>query len=242
MAGLALIVANDAAVNSKVITTGREVEAVFKEVLKFETKLLENETKEEIISHLNIMSQPEKYQPGMKMVFYFVGHGSEEHIIINWPITITISDDILDKFQPSRAPSICEIPKLFFFDCCRGNAPGGAAPRALGEHIVHPAKGNMLVAYSTHYSNKAYCLPSSEPIWSNYLKEELQRDQSIYDALQITNAKLIRKYKSDEKYWVGNKAVQAPIFESSLTGDTIINLKREAESKWKPPPPPFPHV
>ncbi len=38
-----MIVANDADVNSKVITTGREVKAVFEEVLKFNTVLLEKE-------------------------------------------------------------------------------------------------------------------------------------------------------------------------------------------------------
>ncbi len=210
MAGLALIVANDA-VNSKVITTGREVEAVFKEVLKFKTKLLVNETREEIIRHLKGMTQPAIYQPGMKMVFYFVGHGSEEHIIIKKdeviPITITISDDILDKFQPSKEPSICEIPKLFFFDCCRGNAPVGAAPpQAMGKPVplVHPAKGNMLVAYSTHYSYVSFDVPhTSGPIWSNSLKEELQHDQSIYDALQITNAKLMCEYNVNKDYWKG---------------------------------------
>ncbi len=229
MAGLALIVANDAAVNSKVITTGREVEAVFKEVLKFETELLVNETKEEIISHLSTL---EKYPSGMKMVFYFVGHGSEDQIFVK-DGNITISKDILDKFQPSRAPSICEIPKLFFFDCCRGNAPVGAAPpQAMGKPVplVHPAKGNMLVAYSTHYTYVSFDVPhTSGPIWSNYLKEELGRDHSIYDALQITNAKLMREYNINKDYWKGHNAFQAPTFESSLTGGTIINLRREAD-------------
>ncbi len=55
MAVQAIIAANDA-VNSKVITTGKEVKAVFEEVLKFKTELLENKTKE-IIRHLDIMFQ-----------------------------------------------------------------------------------------------------------------------------------------------------------------------------------------
>ncbi len=54
MAVQAIITANDA-VNSKVITTGKEVKAVFEEVLKFKTELLENKTKE-MIRHLDIMS------------------------------------------------------------------------------------------------------------------------------------------------------------------------------------------
>ncbi len=108
----------------------------------------------------------------------------------------------------------------------------------MGEPLVHPAKGNMLVAYSTHYSYVSFDVPhTSGPIWSNYLKEELQHDQSIYDALQITNAKLMSEY-NDEDYWKGHKAFQAPIFESSLTGGTIINLRCEADQlKSKCPPP-----
>ena len=221
MAGLALIVANG---DSKVITTGREVKAVFEEVLEFNTVFLENLARNEIISHLNIMFQPEKYQkPGMKMVFYFVGHGTKDQIIVE-DGNITIINDI---FQPS---SICEIPKLFFFDCCRGtDLLGSVPPQAMGRPL---AKENMLVAYSTHLSHPAFSSNKDEAtsglIWSNNLKEELGRDHSIYDALQITNAKLMSKY-NDEDYWKGYKAFQAPIFESSLTGGTIINLRREAD-------------
>ncbi len=61
------------------------------------------------------------------------------------------------------------------------------------------------------------------------MKEQLKQDQSIYDALQITNARLVEQYNEDPDYWKHYVAIQAPIFESSLTSGTVINLKREAD-------------
>ncbi len=154
MAGLALIVANHSVTNSRIIATGKQLRNLFKRVLKFDTHFFENQTEPDI-NRLLTCGSNYPYDMGMKMVFYFVGHGGKDFIQVK-DGTIDINKNILDLFQPSNNPTICNIPKLFFFDCCRGCGDDGLVEVPPQAMEVHPSKGNMLVAYSTHYTYKSF--------------------------------------------------------------------------------------
>ena len=233
--GVAIILCNDNMLNK----AAREMEEVFKN-LEFSTKFMEDASKEDIKDIVKIAAEAE-YPENYKFVFYSVGHGNhdngKEYIgVANGKVYI--KEDITDKFQPGEATGIHAMPKLFFFDNCRGGTtdPGiamGLQAQLSAPTLKIPGKGNMLVAYSTYPGFAAEAIPQINgfyiPIWSKFLIEQLPIDQSIYAVLQKTNASLKKEY---EKYKMGDFITyQAPIFYSSLSGEKIINLYKEADEK-----------
>ena len=241
--GVAIILCNDNAFNK----AAREMEKVFKN-LEFSTKFMEGASKEEIKDIVKIAVEAE-YPENYKLVFYSVGHGNhdygKEYIgVANGKVYI--EEDITDKFQPGEATEIHAIPKLFFFDNCRGGItdPGiekpamGLQAQLSAPTLKMPGKGNMLVAYSTHPGFGAEAILQTngfyKPIWSKFLMKQLPIDQSIYAVLQKTNAFLKEEFEFEiiEKNKMGDFITyQAPIFYSSLSGEEIINLYKEADEK-----------
>ena len=229
--GIAIILCNDKEFNK----AAREMEKVFKN-LEFSTHFMENALKEDIKDIVKTAAEakyPEKYM----FVFYSVGHGmsknGKEYIKVANGKKVYIEDDITEKFQPHKATEIHAIPKLFFFDNCRGKTTDTGIEKPATELQAEtmpkiPGKGNMLVAYSTHPGFVAAIIDSKHR-WSEFLMEQLPVDQSIYEVLQKTNASLMEEYVRNEKYREGDYEIyQAPIFYSSLCGKEIINLYREA--------------
>ena len=227
--GVAIILCNGKEFNN----AAREMEEVFKD-LKFSTKFKEDASKEYIKDIVKIAAEA-KYPENYKFVLYSISHGEidkeKECIKVANNGKVYIEEDIIDKFQPDEPTGMHKIPKLFFFDTCRGEtrdtgseiAPMNAGQKAFKPKM--PRKGNMLVAYSTHPGfQAAYNKATGEPTWSMLLMKELRVDQSIYEVLQKTNASLMEKYMNEKDA----KIYQAPIFYSSLWGKETINLKKEA--------------
>ena len=226
----------------------REVEEVFKN-LEFSTKFMEDASKEDIRDIVKIAAEAE-YPENYKFVFYSISHGNhdngKEYIYVANGGKVYIEEDITDKFQPGEATGIQAMPKLFFFDNCRGGItdPGiekpamGLQAQLSAPTLKMPGKGNMLVAYSTHPGFGAEAILQTngfyKPIWSKFLMKQLPIDQSIYAVLQKTNAFLKEEFEFEiiEKNKMGDFITyQAPIFYSSLSGEEIINLYKEADEK-----------
>ena len=233
--GIAIILCNGKEFNK----AAREMEKVFNN-LEFSTEFMEDASIADIKDIVKIATEV-KYPENYKFVFYSVGHGShdngKEYINVANGGRIYIEEDVTDKFQPDEATGIHEMPKLFFFDNCRGGKrdtgieiPATESPATTKPKM--PGKGNMLVAYSTHPGFEAAILRIdgiSKHRWSEFLMKQLPLDQSIYEVLQKTNASLKEEYVNNEKYRKGDyKIYQAPIFYSSLSGKETINLYREA--------------
>ena len=231
--GVAIILSNGKANGKAFNKAAREMEKVFKN-LEFSTKFMEDASKEDIKDIVKIAAKAE-YPKIYKFVLYSVSHGGnyngKEYINVANGGKVYIEEDITDKFQPDKAKDIHAMPKLFFFDNCRGSReaigivkPAKELPATTEPKI--PGKGNMLVAYSTHpgFIAAIEIGEISKHRWSKFLMEQLPKDQSIYEVLQKTNAFLMEGYeKRDFEIYY-----QAPIFYSSLWGKEIINLYREA--------------
>ena len=213
------------------------MEKVFKN-LEFSTKFMEDASEEDIKDIVKIAAEAE-YPENYKFVFYSVGHGNhdngKEYINVANGGKVYIEEDITDKFQPDEATEIHSIPKLFFFDNCRGETTDTGIEIPAKELLATtkpkmPGKGNMLVAYSTHPGFGAAIIWNTHR-WSEFLIKQLQKNQSIYAVLQKTNADLMEEYKKE--YYVRGclKIYQSPIFYSSLSGKEIINFYREAAEK-----------
>ena len=229
--GVAIILCNGGEFNK----TAHDMEEVFKN-LEFSTKFMENASEKEIKDIVKKAAET-KYPETYKFVLYSVGHGKnengKEYIDVANDGKVYIEEDITNKFQPDEATEIHSIPKLFFFDNCRGETTDtGIEKPAAKPKPKMPGKGNMLVAYSTHPGFVAAIIETggiSKHRWSEFLMEQLPVDQSIYEVLQKTNASLKKEYVRNENYRRGKFIIyQAPIFCSSLCGEEIINLKKEA--------------
>ncbi len=120
------------------------------------------------------------------IAFVFSGHGYNEdptkkdtshHNFImaeDWQAVST--KVIIQKFYPKKVPKIAKIPKLFFFDACRGGEAMDAVPVARGgelKPLKYPPEGNFLVAYSNMPDCKSYELMGRGGIWMSALAKVL---------------------------------------------------------------------
>ena len=96
------------------------------------------------------------------------------------------------------------------------------------EFIKRASLGNTLLAFACMPYYKAFAAPSQGGFWTIYLAEELNKDQSVSNALDEANKRLM-EYRG--RCWRKKKTscFQVATYQSNLEGS--INLKREI-GKW----------
>ena len=231
--GLAVIISNDYKSNKKLQTLsgtvedGKNMKHTF-EVLNLAVihkhNLTLSATMELIQSIVSIIHYPPSYK---SIVFIFSGHGNTDHCLYtNDPDTTTIHiEDVLSMFYPSQAPSLGNIPKLFFIDACRGDAvnPGVMVSRggkSVGQMV--PAEGNILVAYSTLSKRMSYEEQGKGGVWMSRLAEKLrEEDASVGDILTNVNEEMMELYQDESSY-----PMQQPEYISRL--NRCVFFLREA--------------
>nr|CAR65326.1 caspase-like protease 2 [Suberites domuncula] len=146
------------------------------------------------------------------VAFVFSGHGNSNHRLYTQDGNLVcIMDDIIKPFQPTtECPSMGALPKLFFFDACRGKnnmkgvyVPSGSVGKeGVIEPVLEPRgvrvmkklvcpESNFLIAYSTMDSYRAWEKPGDGGVWLTKLSERIQsRGESIDDVLTNVNEKL----------------------------------------------------
>ncbi len=165
---------------------------------------------------------PESYRC---IAFVFSGHGKDvDHITasdeesVNTPL-------LIKQFLPQKAPKIGQIPKLFFFDACRGTQQmeGLLIPKEVNDvgTMTYPTGGNYLVAYSNLPEYVSYEDPAIRGgLWMTVLAKHLgKRDEHICTTLAKVNKDLIKRYQTTR----GGKAIMQPEFKSTL--NDVVNLK-----------------
>ena len=124
--------------------------------------------------------------------FVFAGHGLETRAIYLQDGGTVPIQEIINSLLPHRAPNIGNIPKLFFFDACRGSndikpvmvpRSGGRVSQnereVLGrgandiKTVLVPPEGNTLVAYATMPRYKAHENGEDGGIWMKALASKL---------------------------------------------------------------------
>ena len=170
--GLAIIVANEGSCrpdHSPLSGTVNDLYAITKafESLRFATLPLRNASGQQIIEVVQTTSvclYPESYK---RLAFVFSGHG-EEGCIYSHDMEIKLWECIFDPWMPKRAPHLAGIPKLFFFDACRGsgvdpsvrvmqyydsNGPGPKGTATIGNYLNGPLSKGIRIATIGNYLN-----------------------------------------------------------------------------------------
>lgn len=181
------------------------------------------------------------YQSPMKwIVVIFSGHGESNEEIVGQNGERIKVQKIIDYYDPISISYNARIPKVLLFDACRGKEVTEAVLVSRGEHsTLHgghqtprggtlcdsfrmPARGNMLIAYSTQPNTKAFECKGSGGLWLSTLLERIRVDDlSISDILNNVHEDVVHKYKDKD-------LMQLPEHKSTLMGG--VHFLREAKT------------
>ncbi|XP_065884484.1 uncharacterized protein [Dysidea avara] len=167
--------------------------------LEFLTIVKRNVSEEELMSFLYPLAHNSSLKSCKTFVFAFSGHGGDGFVCSEDEKKIEVSK-IVDGLTPKASSGpLVGIPRLFFFDTCRGEQidPGFIA-RGGDEKWKHkiPSTGDMLVAFATTPGYKAF-EEEKGGVWTNILTNKLVTSfNSIYDILTEVNKELIIKLQS----------------------------------------------
>ena len=169
--------------------------------LKFTTVVRYDLTQEESMSLLKSLAQFRYPKHCQRFVFTFSGHGGDGFICCEDGKTIEISY-IVAKLNPNSSNhSLAGIPRLFFFDACRGDlVDHGFVARGGDEEWRSkiPSTGDVLVAYATTEGYKAF-EKFGGGLWTNILATKLVTStRSIYDVLTEVNGELIAQMVAEK--------------------------------------------
>ena len=168
--------------------------------LKFFIVEKHNMTQDELVSFLysiaNYHGYPKSFQ---RFVLAFSGHGGNGFVYSEDEKRISINEIVGVFCAPnSNDSSLTGIPRLFFFDTCRGDLEDpGIIARGGDEKWQSkiPSTGDVLVAYATTTGYKAFENVSGG-LWTSILVEKLvTSSKSIYDTLTEVNRELIDKIR-----------------------------------------------
>jgi len=226
--GLAIIIANE----SSCIREHKRLEGAIKdlyamketfETLRFATLPIFNASKEQILSAVQAAANYKAYPPSYKrLAFVFSGHGDENYIYTHdgW---IKPLDQVVELLQPTEAPHLGNIPKLFFIDACRGSETdkGLIVPR--GGTVRMPSFGNYILAHSTMPRMVSYEATDEGGLWMQTVSRQLRtKRKSVLDVLTEVNEELLEELRKR-----GCETLQQHVLESTLL--ETVSLLEEAE-------------
>ena len=164
--------------------------------LKFFTIVKRDITQDELVSLLYLMANYPYPQSCKRFVLTFSGHGGRGFVYSEDEKHVNISDIVAAFAPPNCHKHLAGIPRVFFFDACRGDkVDGGITTRGGDEKWQSkiPSTGDVLVAYATTEGYKA--LEGVDGgFWTSILAKKLvSSPDSIYDVLTEVNRELIEK-------------------------------------------------
>ena len=166
--------------------------------LKFFTIVRHDLTQDDLIHLLHSLANFPLPKSCQRFVLSFSCHGGDGFIYSEDEKKVKVNDIVAVFTPPNCKDYLAVIPRLFFFDTCRGDWwDPGHAPRGGDERWQSkiPSTGGMLVAYATTAGYKAF-EGDDGGLWSNILAKKLvSSNDSIYDVLTEVNEALIDKLK-----------------------------------------------
>ena len=174
--------------------------------LKFFTIVKLDVTEDELISILYTLANHPYPKSCRRFILTYSGHGGDGFIYSEDEKRVNISK-IVEALTPNSGnDSLTGIPRLFFFDTCRGDLyDQGITARGGVENWQSkvPSTGDVLVAYATTAGYKAFEQVGGG-LWTRILAKKLvTSSKSIYDTLTEVNEELIAKIR----------AMQGPTFQ-----------------------------
>ena len=169
--------------------------------LKFTTVVKHNLTKEKSVSLLKSLGQFHYPKHCQRFVLTFSGHGGDGFIFCDDGKIITISEIVAEISPKSDNHSLAGIPRLFFFDGCRGDSVDRGFVACGGNKEWRskiPSTGDVLVAYATTEGYKAF-EKFGGGLWTSILANKLVTStKSIYDILTEVNKELIAQMRTEK--------------------------------------------
>jgi len=166
--------------------------------LKFLTMVRHDLTQDDLISLLRSLANCPLPKSCQRFVLSFSGHGGDGFIYSEDEKKMKVNDIVAAFTVPNCNDCLAVIPRLFFFDTCRGDRwDPGYIPRGGDEKWQSkiPSTGEILVAYATTTGYKAF-EGDDGGLWSSILAKKLvSSNDSIYDILMEVNRALIDKLK-----------------------------------------------
>lgn len=147
------------------------------------------------------MSYPSSYN---RLLFAFSGHGDKDGQLIMRDGNAIKINDIISTLSTGK---LLKMPRLFFFDACRGTrddpgriVPKGGSPteviRISEEHT------NILVAYATLEGYRSYEEADKGGMWMSLVADKLREDEnkSVADVLVSVNEEMTKRLQNTGKY------------------------------------------
>ena len=229
--GLAIIVVNEASCRDDhkfLFGAAKDLEAIKEafEFLRFATLPIKNASGQQIVDLIQAAAARPHYPATYKrLAFVFSGHGDHQCIYAH-DSEIPLQKYIFDPWLPKTAPHLAKIPKLFFFDACRGSGEDVGVPikihystagMAVAKGGRTPSVGNYLLACSTLPSMQAYEDPALGGYWMQHLSKELQsvtnKDCSLGDILTKVRRGVVKE--------MGDTQIN---LQQPVTEDTLLDL------------------
>ena len=194
------------------------------EYLKFFTIVKRDITQDELVSLLCSMANYRYPKSCQRFVLTFSGHGGKGFIYSEDEKCVKISDIVAPFASSNCDKCLAGIPRLFFFDACRGDKVDQGIKARGGDEKWQskiPSTGNVLVAYATTEGYKA--LEGADGgFWTSVLAKKLvSSPDSIYDVLTEVNRELIEKIQG-----LPGSSFQQPELLGRL--NTTVNLLKES--------------
>ena len=193
--------------------------------LKFFTMVKHNLTQDELISLSHFIANYPLPKSCQRFVLTFSGHGGDGFIYSEDEKRVNVNDIVAAFIPPNCNNSLAGIPRLFFFDTCRGDLHDqGVIARGGDEKWQSkvPSTGDILIAYATTAKYKAF-EGIDGGFWTSILAKKLvSSHDSIYDVLTEVNWELIEKIRIMQ----GQAGFQQPELLGRL--NTTVRLLEES--------------
>ncbi|XP_039253563.2 caspase-2-like [Styela clava] len=154
-------------------------------------------------------------------VIIIMSHGKEDAVFGNDSREIRFAD-IIAMFNNENAPNLQEIPKAFFFQCCRGDEPDQGVP--VRSNVPQPRKespplrgrlatdanptkkklpttSDMLISYATQHGKQAYRHTENGSWFINAIANVFMRhakEEHMVDLMTKVNNAVKKKSSSDD--------------------------------------------
>ena len=170
---------------------GDEMEETFKNMFGFACFRRKNTTGSEIKAIIKAVGEI-NYSPTYKCVaIAFSGHGKKDSVQGNDKGTVKIYEDFVGPLQPRRKGHLNNVPKLFFFDACRGSLE----MRRLREKGTVDERGGFYLAYATTEGFTAYL----QSKWMPKVAQKLRDRSNVGKTVQEVVGKVTKEFRESSE-------------------------------------------
>ncbi|KAK3091406.1 hypothetical protein FSP39_019672 [Pinctada imbricata] len=216
--------------------------------LGFETDLLNDVTKEEIVEKLKDRASDDEFnQKSDCFACCILTHGGQDDALFAVDGEMKL-EDFMKPFLSSKSKSLLLKPKIFIIQACRGQKMSGGqeaidlnvsdagadhteyneALNQKGQHCQRfrvPDEADFLLVYSSFAGRQSIRNTNKGSPFIQFLSDEISKlteETNIYKVLTNVNRSFL-KYRSDSQNLADK--TQIPCFESTLTKTLKIGLK-----------------